>query len=102
MKSTFTSHVGWVSTVRWSTTHDSLFISGGHDGVLKLWDYRRYFVTYLCFFKLKLFKLYFSPKAPLYDMTGHSDKILCADWSNPQVMVSGSSDNTLKLFKANN
>lgn len=83
VKSTFTSHVGWVSTVRWSTTHDSLFISGGHDGVLKLWDYR-------------------SPKAPLYDMTGHSDKILCADWSNPQVMVSGSSDNTLKLFKANN
>ena len=45
VKTTFTSHVGWVSTVRWSTTQESLFISGGHDNVLKLWDYRRYTIT---------------------------------------------------------
>ncbi|KZS04920.1 Ribosome biogenesis protein WDR12 [Daphnia magna] len=41
VKSTFTSHVGWVSTVCWSTTHERLFISGGHDNILKLWDSRR-------------------------------------------------------------
>jgi ribosome biogenesis protein YTM1 len=43
---------------------------------------------------------FFSPKAPLYDMTGHEGKILCADWSNPSVMISGATDNTLKIFKS--
>jgi ribosome biogenesis protein YTM1 len=41
VKATFTSHVGWVSTVCWSTTHERLFVSGGHDNILKLWDSRR-------------------------------------------------------------
>jgi len=81
VKATFTSHKGWVSSVRWSTTEEHMFISGGYDDIVKLWDSR-------------------SPKAPLYDMLGHKDKVLCIDWSNPKVMVSGSSDNTLKVFKS--
>ncbi|KAK2717707.1 hypothetical protein QYM36_006476, partial [Artemia franciscana] len=83
VKATYTSHTGWVSSVKWSPTDENLFISGGHDGLLKLWDRR-------------------SQKASLYDMTGHEDKVLCCDWSNPLFMSSGSADNTLKVFKANN
>lgn len=81
VKATYTSHTGWVSTVRWSTTQEHLFISGGQDSTVKLWDSR-------------------SPRAPLYDMTGHKDKVLCVDWTNPELMVSGSADNTLKMFKS--
>ena len=41
----------------------------------------------------------FSPRAPLYDMSGHEDKILAADWSNQEIMLSGGADNQLKIFK---
>ncbi|ELT91178.1 hypothetical protein CAPTEDRAFT_178717 [Capitella teleta] len=79
VKSTFTSHTAWVSSVSWSPCHPNQFISGSYDAILKLWDTR-------------------SPKAPLYDMTGHEDKILAVDWSMPQYMLSGGADNHLKIF----
>ncbi|CAG0895862.1 unnamed protein product [Cyprideis torosa] len=79
VKSTFTGHTAWVSCVRWSTLHEHLFISGGYDKVLRLWDIR-------------------SPRATLYDMEGHMDKILCCDWSNPEFLVSGGADDSVKMF----
>ncbi|CAG9102285.1 unnamed protein product [Plutella xylostella] len=81
VKTTFTSHTGWVQSLRWSKTKDTLFLSAGYDGQVKLWETR-------------------SPRTPLYDLTGHEDKVLCCDWSNPALLVSGSSDNTLRIFKA--
>ncbi|GLH12260.1 Ribosome biogenesis protein WDR12 homolog [Gryllus bimaculatus] len=81
VKSTFTSHTQWVQSVRWSTTEENLFISASYDQQVKLWDSR-------------------SPKAPLYDLSGHEDKVLCCDWSKPELMVSGGADNTLRIFKA--
>ncbi|CAF4917526.1 unnamed protein product [Pieris macdunnoughi] len=81
VKTTFTSHTGWVQSVRWSTTRDTLFLSAGYDNQVKLWDTR-------------------SPKTPLYDLTGHEDKVLCCNWSNPSLLISGSCDNTLRIFKA--
>ncbi|XP_074659393.1 ribosome biogenesis protein WDR12 homolog isoform X2 [Tubulanus polymorphus] len=78
--STFTSHTGWVTSVSWSQHNPNLFISGSYDSVLKLWDVR-------------------SPKAPMYDMTGHEDRVLCTDWSIPDLMLSGGADNHLKIFK---
>ena len=45
--------------------------------------------------------LHFSPRAPLYDMSGHDDKVLAVDWSMPQYMLSGGADNHLKIFKYN-
>ncbi|XP_043282910.1 ribosome biogenesis protein WDR12 homolog [Venturia canescens] len=80
VKATFTSHTQWVQTVRWSTTNEYLFMSGAYDNGVKLWDTR-------------------SPKAPLYDLTGHEDKVLCSNWSNPKLMVSGGADNTVRIFK---
>lgn len=41
-----------------------------------------------------------SPKGPLYDMSGHSDKVLAVDWSTPQYMLSGAADNELKIFRS--
>lgn len=56
-------------------------MSGGYDNNVKLWDSR-------------------SPKAPLFDLTGHEDKVLCCDWSNPKFMISGGADNTVRIFKS--
>ncbi|CAK1551051.1 unnamed protein product [Leptosia nina] len=81
VKTTFTSHSGWVQSVRWSTTQDTLFLSAGYDAQVKLWDTR-------------------SPKTTLYDLTGHEDKVLCCNWSNPALLISGACDNTLRIFKA--
>lgn len=44
--------------------------------------------------------LIFSSKAPLYDLIGHEDKVHDCDWSNPKYMVSGGSDNTVRVFKS--
>lgn len=41
VKSTFTSHSGWCSSVKWSNTNEYLFISGSYDCLIKLWDTRR-------------------------------------------------------------
>lgn len=79
VKSTFTSHSGWVSSVQWSRKDENLFISGSHDKLMKLWDRR-------------------SPRAPLFNMTGHTERILCTSWANPKYMMSGGSDNSLRLY----
>lgn len=83
MKNTFTSHTQWVQAVRWSKTEENLFISGGYDNLVKLWDWR-------------------SPKAPLFDLAGHDDKVLGCDWSEPKFMVSGGADNTVRIYKYKN
>ncbi|XP_066595230.1 ribosome biogenesis protein WDR12 homolog [Prorops nasuta] len=81
VKSIFTSHTQWVQTVRWSTEDEHLFISGAYDNTTKLWDTR-------------------SPNAPLFDLSGHEDKVLCCNWSNPMLIVSGGADNTVRIFKS--
>lgn len=81
VKSTFLGHSQWVQTVCWSNTEEYLFISGGYDNMVKLWDFR-------------------SPKAPLFDLMGHEDKVLACDWSNPRFMVSGGQDNSVRVFKS--
>lgn len=75
----FSSHTKWVPSVKWSTTKEHQFVSGGYDSIVKHWDSR-------------------SPKIPLYDLTGHEDKVLSVDWSHPRFIVSGSSDCTVKVF----
>jgi len=81
VKSTFLGHSQWVQSVRWSKTEEFLFITGAYDKQVKLWDYR-------------------SPKAPLFDLMGHEDKIMAVDWTNPKYMLSGGADNSLRIFKS--
>ena len=84
VKTNYTSHHAWVSSIRWSLTNENQFISGGYDNVVKQWDLR-------------------STNAPLYDLLGHQDKILCVDWSSPELIISGGADNQIKIYsnKAN-
>lgn len=77
----FSSHQKWVPSVKWSTTNEYHFISGSYDFSMKMWDTR-------------------SPKASLYHLKGHSDKVLAVDWSNPKYLVSGSADCTSKIFSS--
>lgn len=49
----------------------------------------------VCFITL----IYYSPKAPLYNMSGHEEKILAVDWSIPSLLLSGAADNHLKIFQ---
>ncbi|XP_055917422.1 ribosome biogenesis protein WDR12 homolog [Eupeodes corollae] len=81
IRSTYFGHTQWIQSVTWSTTDEHLFLSGAYDNKNKLWDLR-------------------STKAPLYDLMGHSDKVLDVDWSNPKYLVSGGADNTVRIFKS--
>ncbi|ALC38682.1 CG6724 [Drosophila busckii] len=81
VRNTYLGHNAWVQTVMWSTTEEFLFVSGAYDNQNKLWDCR-------------------SPKAPLYDLLGHGEKVFDIDWTNPKYIVSGGADNTVRVFKS--
>lgn len=79
IKSMYKSHKGWVTSVCWSSTREHEFVSSGQDMMVKHWDAR-------------------GTKAPLYDLEGHSDKVLSCDWSSPEWIISGGADNAVKVF----
>jgi len=82
VKSAYSSHQGWVTCVDWCEGSDTHFVSGSHDALLKMWDVR-------------------STRTPLFDLSGHADRILCCDWGQGDTIVSGGADNDMKIFKAN-
>ena len=80
VKNTYTSHSGWISCVDWSKENENLFVSGSYDALMKMWDVR-------------------SNKTPLYEMSGHQDRILACDWSINSLILSGGVDNAFKIYK---
>ena len=85
VKSAYTSHTGWITCCDWrggdsGQGEDVQFVSGSHDGLLKMWDLRSF-------------------KTPLYDLSGHADRILCCDWGCGEFAISGGADNDMKIFK---
>jgi ribosome biogenesis protein len=75
---TFKSHRGWVNAVAWHpkpSAHQK-FISVSHDRTVKVWDTRT--------------------SIPLHTINGaHSAKVLCADFIDTSLFVSGAADNQL-------
>ncbi|CAB4055849.1 WDR12 [Lepeophtheirus salmonis] len=82
VQSTFSSHTGWITSVAWCVDRENLFVSGSHDKLVKMWDSRSY-------------------KTPLFDLSGHSERVLCVDWSNRKYILSGGADNDMKVFNSN-
>nr|ACO15664.1 WD repeat-containing protein 12 [Caligus clemensi] len=82
VSSTFTSHSGWVTSVDWCRDRDYFFVSGSHDKVVKMWDSRSF-------------------KTPLYDLSGHSERVLAVNWANRKFVISGGADNDMKVFLSN-
>lgn len=80
VKCNLTSHHGWVTCLHWSPNIDTQLVSGSLDSQVKLWDTR-------------------SPKAPLYDVEAHEDKVMSLDWSLSNAIFSGGADS--KLYKYN-
>lgn len=103
VKISLSSHAGWCSSVCWSKTDSNLLVTGSYDTNAKLWDIRKYFQNKkkkslkLWNFKCKFY--FNSTKTSLYDLLGHEDKVLCVDWSIKNLILTGSADNTFKMYK---
>jgi len=81
VKLTLSSHAGWVSSVFWSRTNENMILSGSYDNLAKIWDTR-------------------NTKMAVFEMVGHEDKVLCVDWSIKDLILTGSADNSFKIFSS--
>ncbi|CAI7993738.1 Ribosome biogenesis protein WDR12 homolog (Fragment), partial [Geodia barretti] len=79
VQSALASHQGWVIAVQWAPNREHQLLSGSYDSSLKVWDIR-------------------SSKLPLFTITAHEGKVLCLDWTFPQLLASGGTDSKLRTF----
>ncbi|KAK8887673.1 ribosome biogenesis protein ytm1 [Tritrichomonas musculus] len=63
----FKSHSNWVSDVKW--VNDEVFVSGGYDGAVKLWN--------------------IGTQIPLYTMAQHDEKIFTVDANEKEIVAAG-------------
>eukprot|EP00794_Sanderia_malayensis_P003177 gene3177-3647_t len=82
VKSTLSSHEGWVSSVAWSPVSPYELLSGAYDTKAKVWDIR-------------------STSTCLYDLDCHQDKLLCVAWKMPEILLTGGADNQVVIHRYN-
>lgn len=80
VKSYLSSHNGWISSVEWSPSNEHQLLSGSYDNKVKLWDIR-------------------CASDCLYDLTKHTEKVLCLSWTEPEVILSGGADNNVNMHR---
>ncbi|GMT01291.1 hypothetical protein PENTCL1PPCAC_23465 [Pristionchus entomophagus] len=78
LKQSFIGHKGWVTCVRWTERDDHSFVSSSFDGTVKMWDSR-------------------SAKTPVYDISGHEDRVLCCGVGEGAIL-SGGVDTKVNIF----
>lgn len=83
LKSSLSSHTGWVSSIAWSPENENQLISGSYDCTIRLWDIRKNDI-------------------PLAELGKHDDKVMCVCWSEKNVLLSGGADCQVHVYSKKN
>ena len=73
VKTSLSSHKGWVSCVHWSPDSENHLLSGSYDNSVKVWDIR-------------------NTDSALMDLEKHKDKVMCVNWRKTGTILSGGAD----------
>jgi len=80
VKTTLSSHEGWVSSVQWSPVNENHLCSGSYDENIKLWDIRK-------------------TSSALFDLEKHDDKVMSLCWKKNDIILSGGADCKVHLYR---
>lgn len=75
-------HERWISSVTTNPQSENVFLSGGYDGKVKMWDLR-------------------SPVEPLYTLKQSKEvgKVFATCWNGPNQILSGGSSSTVNVHE---
>eukprot|EP00903_Cladosiphon_okamuranus_P009824 g9337.t1 len=76
-RASLSSHKQWISEVKWAPGSETMVLSCGQDGAVKLWDIRS--------------------ALPLHSAQAHKGKALCCGWQDGKI-VSGGEDGAVKTY----
>ncbi|CAN0462132.1 unnamed protein product, partial [Ectocarpus sp. 12 AP-2014] len=76
-RASLSSHKQWVTDVKWAPGSETMVLSCGHEGAVKLWDIRS--------------------TLPLHSAQAHQGKALCCGWQDGKI-VSGGEDGAVKTY----
>eukprot|EP00752_Nemacystus_decipiens_P004505 g4113.t1 len=76
-RASLSSHKQWITDVKWAPGSETMVLSCGQDGAVKLWDIRS--------------------TLPLHSAQAHKGKALCCGWQDGKI-VSGGEDGAVKTY----
>lgn len=80
LKTSLSSHTGWVSSVSWSPDNENQLVSGSYDLTVRLWDIRK-------------------KDLPIAELGEHEDKVMCVCWSEGNTIFSGGADCQVHMYE---